>query len=283
MKRYKFIIIISFGLFILGIIAQDAHAQAVLSTTDDPVTADPSAMLQIISSDRGLLIPSVSMVVNDGKPAPSNITVTPADGLLVYNHNGSNEDVSRGFWYYDAELNSGEWVFYSDLTTVEATTSLDDFAEMFEVQDYGNGTQYLLSQDYFIPWRSGTPGLKGAAFEFLDDEEVILTPTVSDTADQIKINTVGEAVYSVIISATIASTAPSNTVTGQLFVNDVAVDNIFFRNTFQLKDKPTSLNTSGNIQLGPDDRVDFRFKSKDKNKGIKVEYVNIRLVNLGEI
>lgn len=267
----------------LGIIAQDVQAQAVLSTTDNPVTADPSAMLQIVSPDRGLLMPRVSMVVNEGKPVPSNINVTPSDGLLVFNFNGSNADVSRGFWYFDAELNDGEWVFYSDLNTVEATQSLDDFAEMFEVQDYGAGTYYELSPDYFLPWRSGTPGLKGDAFEFIDDEEVMVLPTVSDTADRFKINTGVEAVYSVIISATIASTTPSNTVTGQLFINDVAAENIFFRNTYQLKDKPTSLNTSGNVQLGPNDKLDFRFKSVDKNKGIKVEYINIRLTKLGEI
>ena len=273
--------ILLFGLS-LAVFSGNVFAQAILTTDDGPVSADPSAMLEISSTNRGFLMPVISLTYVEGKIAAPSISATPADGLIIYN-NAVSVGISKGFWYYDAELDGGTWVFYSDLSSVQSEQSLDDFAEMYEVEDYGNGTLYELSQDYFIPWSSGEPGLKGLAFDFIDSETVTVSPGIDVEADRYEINTQVAAIYSAVVSTTIASTTPSNTVTGQLFINDVKVDNIFFRNTFQLKNKPTSLNTSGNIQLEPGDKVDFRFKSSDKNNGIKVEYVNIRLTKLGEI
>ncbi len=60
---------------------------------------DPSAVLDITASDKGVLIPRVTL--NDHTtPDPIN---NPAEGLLIYNYNGSEP---HGFWYWDGS----QWV-----------------------------------------------------------------------------------------------------------------------------------------------------------------------------
>jgi trimeric autotransporter adhesin len=61
-----------------------------INTTGDP--AAPSAMLDISSTDKGILVPRMAgfqraMIIN------------PAQGLLVYDTD------SRSFWYYDGAWN----------------------------------------------------------------------------------------------------------------------------------------------------------------------------------
>ncbi|MBT3210234.1 MAG: hypothetical protein HN347_17970, partial [Bacteroidetes bacterium] len=50
-------------------------AQNVVITDDDTYTADPSAMLDVKSTNKGMLIPRIDF---DDKPA------SPATGLLIY-------------------------------------------------------------------------------------------------------------------------------------------------------------------------------------------------------
>lgn len=275
----KPILIYLFCLGCLLLTATEMSGQALVSTDNTMNDVDPSAMLQVYSNDRGLMIPTVLLTYDEGKKVAPSITVTPADGLIIF-HDGSN-NIEKGIYYYDAVLQ--EWARYSDLSQTQTSQSLDNFAEMYESRDFGNGTSYDLSMDYFIPWSSGQAGLRGTAFEFLDSETVSLAPGVQGTADRYHINSANSAIYSVVVSATIASTTPFNTTTGQLFINGTQVPDVFFRHTFQLKDKPTSLKTSGNIQLNPGDKIDFRFISNDKNNGVQVENLNIRLSKLGEI
>lgn len=59
--------------------------------TDNP---DGSAALDIVSSDKGLLIPRVTLSADLSSPSPVN---SPATGLLVYN-SGSNQDEGFYFW-----------------------------------------------------------------------------------------------------------------------------------------------------------------------------------------
>lgn len=59
--------------------------------TDNP---DASSVLDIVSSDKGLLIPRVSLTSNLSSPSP---VTSPAVGLLVYN-SGSAQDHGFYFW-----------------------------------------------------------------------------------------------------------------------------------------------------------------------------------------
>lgn len=254
-------------------------AQALLSTVDGvPQEPDASAALEIYSDNAGLLVPFVALNYNDlGNIEAPGIPVTPADGLIIF-HDGSN-NIDKGLWYYDATLPG--WVIYSDFSSTMAETGLDDFGEMYEANELGSGTPYDLDSSFFNPWESAAEGLTGSAFNFLD-HQLVNTETGTAYADQFMISGL-DAVYSVVISATLAATAPSTTVTGALFLNDVMVDHIFFRHTFQLKDKPTSLSTIGNIEIHDGDRLDFRFTSDVKNKGVEIENLNVRFTKMGEL
>ena len=275
----KTIIVPMLALGILMLYSPIGLSQALLSTDDNFTEADPSTMLHIHSPNSGLLIPTITLTYDEGNVVAPSIP-NPTDGLIIF-HDGSNS-IEKGFWFYDDIPQ--RWVSFTDFTTQIAQQSLDDFAEIYESKDLGSGTPYDLYLEYYVPWASGTPGWKGDAFSFEDDVDVVVNPpSTTMPADQLKISSSNDAIYSVEISATIASTTPANTITGKLFKNGNEVSNIFFRYTFQLKDKPTSLNTSGNIQLSPGDVIDFRFTSTEKNKGIEVENMNIRLAKLGEI
>ncbi|MCX7697186.1 MAG: hypothetical protein N2Z72_05765 [Bacteroidales bacterium] len=64
--------------------------------SDNPIIPDPSAMLEIQASSKGLLIPRVSLTQTS---SPSPITA-PAISLLVYNTATVN-DVTPGYYYWD--------------------------------------------------------------------------------------------------------------------------------------------------------------------------------------
>lgn len=88
----KHLILISLTL----LLALHAHGQNVsINATGDP--ADPSAMLDISSTDKGLLIPRLT--------TPERMAINnPAQGLLVY------DTYTRSFWFHDGswrELTSG--------------------------------------------------------------------------------------------------------------------------------------------------------------------------------
>ena len=237
-------------------------------------------MLQVYSTDRGLLVPTVMLTENEGKIVAPTISNNPADGLIIF-HDGRN-NIGKGLYYYDAILQ--QWKRYSDFTQTQANLSLDNFAEIFEARSLGNGTPYALLQDYYIPWNSGEEGLNiGTSFVFVNDTAISVSQGVSMEADLFRMEGIGETIFSVVISATLTSTTPLNTITGRLFLNGTEVDNIFFRHTFQLKDNPTNLRTSGNIVLTNKDLIDFRFISDEKNKGVEVENLNIRFEKLGEL
>ncbi|MFH1319865.1 MAG: hypothetical protein ABII90_04325 [Bacteroidota bacterium] len=62
-------------------------------------TPDPSAILDLVASDKGLLIPRV--ILNDANTAAP--VTSPATGVLIYNNGGTEPD---GFWYWDGS----QWV-----------------------------------------------------------------------------------------------------------------------------------------------------------------------------
>jgi len=62
-------------------------------------TPDPSALLDLSSANKGLLIPRVVLLAPGNSTSPVN---NPASGLLVYNSGGS---MATGFWYW----NGSQW------------------------------------------------------------------------------------------------------------------------------------------------------------------------------
>ncbi len=84
--------------------AYQAEAQVGIQTD----TPDASAALDIVSADKGLLIPRIILTADLTNPSP---VTAPATGLLVYN-NGPNQET--GFYYWSG----AEWVM---LKTFEQT------------------------------------------------------------------------------------------------------------------------------------------------------------------
>jgi hypothetical protein len=92
MKRIIPIVFLSL-IFVSGLRSQNNNVG--IGTT----TPDASAVLDVYSTNKGLLIPRVTL--ND-HTTPDPIT-NPATGLLIYNANGTEP---HGFWYWDGT----EWV-----------------------------------------------------------------------------------------------------------------------------------------------------------------------------
>ncbi len=83
----------SFTTFIFCLLLSGLYAQVGIGTT----TPHASAVLELKSSSKGLLVPRVSLLsTTDGVTVPS-----PAAGLLVYNTVSQN-DVLPGFYYWDS-------------------------------------------------------------------------------------------------------------------------------------------------------------------------------------
>lgn len=105
-------IITQFGVYITLIMSSiTVQSQVGIGTT----TVDPSAELEILSTDQGVLVPRML-------EAEKNAIAAPAKGLLVYQTNGA-----AGFWYFDGTIwtnfggGSAGWAITGDAGTTPAT------------------------------------------------------------------------------------------------------------------------------------------------------------------
>jgi hypothetical protein len=90
-------------LLLLGISIPFMTLAQVGINTSNPYN---SAALQVESSNKGILIPRVN-ITNTTSQSP--ISVTPKDGLLVYNSGTSQGTHKRYFWDSTANSGSGAW------------------------------------------------------------------------------------------------------------------------------------------------------------------------------
>ncbi len=92
-------------IFAISLLFHKQNSAQNLSINTTGALPDSSAMLDIVSANKGLLIPRVSLTgIND------NITITnPAISLLVYNTNSSMTGGGLGFWYW----NGTQWTRFS--------------------------------------------------------------------------------------------------------------------------------------------------------------------------
>jgi len=88
-KLYTFLLLISVCLFSCKLL----HAQNV-GIGSESFTPDPSAMLEVKATDKGMLVPRVD-IADLSTAAP---VTNPALSLLVYN---TNETTGEGFYYWD--------------------------------------------------------------------------------------------------------------------------------------------------------------------------------------
>ena len=103
MKKLK-----SFALFLFSVLCLYSSAQVAI--TNPPASPDASAMLDVKSTTKGLLIPRMT-------EAQRTAIVNPATGLLVYQQNGST-----GFYYNSGTPASPVWQALNTMQTGWSTT-----------------------------------------------------------------------------------------------------------------------------------------------------------------
>jgi len=84
MKTRIYLLVLLFSL-----VSSAAFSQGGAAINENGLTADPSAMLDVYSTDKGILIPRMT-------EAEKNAIVLPANGLLVYQTDGVS-----GFYYFN--------------------------------------------------------------------------------------------------------------------------------------------------------------------------------------
>lgn len=91
---------LSFTLWILLCMTFTGYAQNNVGINDDNSSPNASAMLDVHSTSKGLLIPRISLTsTTDVETIP-----TPATSLLVYN-TATNGDVTPGYYYWNGSTN----------------------------------------------------------------------------------------------------------------------------------------------------------------------------------
>ena len=265
--------------------AGQSFAQVLIAPS--PGEPHASAALEVRSESGGLLIPTIELN-KVGFDAVAPTIPSPADGLMIfhdgYKADGNPSGLPKGLWYFDASAGaSGRWVIYTRTGTV-FSSNLDNFGEMYEIHEMGQGTSITLNSQYSIPWNNAVEGLTGPGFSVSYDQAVNTEQSgITATADQLVIdNSTGPAYYTAAVSTTIITNTSGNIVSGQLFVNDQPQQSIFFRHAFQTSGEYVNCSTSGIIVLTAGDKIDFRFKSTTTGEVIFVENLNLKLTKIGE-
>ncbi|MCD9855063.1 hypothetical protein LUD75_10115 [Epilithonimonas sp. JDS] len=192
MRRLIFIL---YGLFFIN-----ANAQVGINT-DLP---DASAILDVTSSNKGLLIPRVTL---NSTAVKGPITATPKDGLLIYN-TGATLSKTLYSWDASANANTGGWnkQLYFKETPKVATIGLIANVAKLNNRDQGHD-DYLVNgpaaNNYKIINSGYIPGL---SFRM---GTTVLQPydTSSGTGPHWDIIT-GPGVYKIEISYLIAAPTP---------------------------------------------------------------------------
>ncbi len=127
-----------------GILSFTANLQAQTGISAAGTAPDASAMLDVIATDKGMLVPRVALVATNNSllPIPS-----PADGLLVYN-TGLGALTIKGFYYWDAtnslwqKVQSGNGSFVTGSGTQNYVTKWNNAAgtTIGNSQIFDNGT-----------------------------------------------------------------------------------------------------------------------------------------------
>lgn len=118
--------------FFLFTAAGVAVAQNVAINTSGSA-ADVSAMLDIVASDKGMLLPRVSLSSNTDA---ATISGTEANSLIVFNTNGSMTNGNgKGYYYWD--LPTLKWIYLAGASNGPGTTG-----QVLTSQGGGNNPQW---------------------------------------------------------------------------------------------------------------------------------------------
>lgn len=134
---------------------------AQVAINDNGSEPHSSAILDINSfdSNKGLLLPRVSITSLSNEPTP--VITDPAEGLIVFNTNGSNPDIPKGFYYW-SEDDGGKWTQMlgdNNFTTNTWSQAFFQAGELYEVHVLGSENPLSLPvANKMYGWTNATQG-----------------------------------------------------------------------------------------------------------------------------
>jgi len=245
--------------FILLLVSSQAGFSQVAINTSGLI-ADPSAILDVYATDKGLLIPRVSLNGIADNTYPVN---NPAIGLLVFNMEGN--DLTPGIYIW----NGMNWASLPTMEEVQnalpGPTGSNVFGEMFEYNAIGSYSIISIpANGTYIAWNTATLGnISGMSFN--DASSTLIAEN--------------SGIYSVAFNAVIQLPTGGKIVDVALFVNETRQDDLHGRAWINEADKPQDISFSGIITLYADDIVGIRYTT-DHNGTIRVEIANLSLTKI---
>jgi hypothetical protein len=245
-----------------------SYAQLAINTTGQEATA--SAMLEISSNDKGILIPK--MVISDVNSNTSPIT-NPADGLLIYNT--GSVDVSEGFYYWSGLRWNKMTNDLSVLTTAQ-TSQLYETAELYENKIFATPTNIsLTSNANFYGWITALAG-----------ETFGNTTTIIDDATADKIVIGEDGLYEIELSMSFGGSnntqvrcAVFKTPNGGSTATQTRVG--LLRKIASTGDLG-SAGSHGLLRLDAGDKLDVRFNSASNNETLSIYSINFIVNKVGD-
>ncbi len=229
---------------------------------------DASAMLDIQSDNKGLLIPRMVITDPDSDLIP---VVSPTTGLLIYN-TGSLQ-VSEGFYSWSG----ASWIEMISSTsnlTIEQISPAYESAELYECNGFSTPTSISLPSA-LLPygWVNST---EGAVFGSM------VTDITDPAADKIIIGESG--LYQIIISASFGG-SNNNQVMGAIYHTPeggiASITRIKFISRIQNSPDIVSATTHGVLELNEGDAIDLRFSSNTNGENVDIYILNLSAIKVG--
>lgn len=257
-------------LFLLLLICAPLFSFSQLAINTTGAEATSSAMLEIQSNDKGILIPKMVISSVTDNTSPINL---PADGLLIYNTGGAG--VPEGFYYWAR----ARWnLMTNDLTalTSSQTSQLYETAEMYENNDFNTPTNIELPNNAsYYGWVSAAQG------ETFGNSS---TDVAHATADQIIVGEDG--LYELEISTSFGG-SQNVQVKGVVFHTPNGGSATESRIQFLRKIGSTgdlgSASAHGLLRLNAGDALDIRFNSTSNGEDIDIYSLNFIVNKVGEL
>jgi hypothetical protein len=234
-----------------------AFAFSQVSISNSRSAPDPSAMLDINASDKGMLIPRVSLVSIDNATSP---VYNPATGLMVFNTGGN---LTPGLYIWNGASWDAMATMEQVMENILENGGSGIYGEMYEFNPIGSYSNIsITSGGGFAPWVTAVAGnTNGIGF----DASTLIAPVFGR--------------YSVSFTATTQVPGGGKIVDAALFVNDTIQNNLRCRTWHKEGGKSQTISFSGIVELDEYDVVSVHF-SQNNTGTIRIEIANLSLVKI---
>ena len=214
-----------------------------VSINEDGTAPHNSAILDVKSSDKGVLFPRVEIY---DATDPSPVTL-PAEGLIIYNP-GPPGGAKKGYYYWSGAA----WEQFAKIDPSGVVTGSQIYGEMYQEYDQ-TGINYSIQTPAYIGWTSATQGnVTGTGYCTFQD---------NPTADRLVIETEGGGVYKVNVNIIFSASSQTTSVTFAVFKNGAEVGDLVAGAFAKTKNEEFSSVITGLIDLVNGDYIDLRMKS----------------------